>query len=302
MSSYFSHGKFLLSAEYLIMFGAKGLAFPVKYGQRLDVSANDQFVVDWAAYSPDGLWFTCTFDLPSFQISSASDEDKALYLQKLLKTIHVFNSQAFDVGVKFKTVSDFNMEWGLGSSSTLIANLANWSQINLFELFYAVSKGSGYDIACASSNKPISFERNNNSPIINEISFEKLFLENLYLVYSGSKKRTEKHVAKFENKGSSLINEIQKATALTERFVHTQSLSEFVEIMQEHEKLISSVVGESPVQKRLFPDYKGAIKSLGAWGGDFYLAATSQDPEYNTSYFEQFGLSTIIPFEKIALV
>ena len=33
----------------------------------------------------------------------------------------------------------------------------------------------------------------------------------------------------------------------------------------------------------LFNDFKGAIKSLGAWGGDFILATAKQDP---TAYFK----------------
>ncbi len=302
MDSYFSHGKILLSAEYLIMFGAKALAFPVRYGQSLETYANAKYIIDWSAHSPGGLWFTCEFDLPSLQILSTSDKDKALYLQKLLKTIQVLNPQVFNVGVNIKTSSDFNMEWGLGSSSTLIANLASWAQVDPYKLFYGFSKGSGYDIACASRNRPIFFERNNNNPIVKETSFNKPFLDNLYLVYSGLKKPTEKHLAKFQGRGMQVEREIEYASRLTERFALSETLKEFMDLMREHEMLIADVIGELPVQKKMFSNYEGAIKSLGAWGGDFYLAATPNGEEYNTTYFEQFRLSTIIPFNKIALI
>ncbi len=46
---------------------------------------------------------------------------------------------------------------------------------------------------------------------------------------------------------------------------------EFEELLILHEKLISKAIGISPIQERLFSDYKGVIKSLGAWGGDFVL-------------------------------
>ena len=37
MHSYYSHGKLLLTAEYAVLKGAKGLAIPCERGQILDV-------------------------------------------------------------------------------------------------------------------------------------------------------------------------------------------------------------------------------------------------------------------------
>ena len=45
--------------------------------------------------------------------------------------------------------------------------------------------------------------------------------------------------------------------------------------------LLGEILGMEPIKKRLFPDYPGSVKSLGAWGGDFILATGSaEDQDY----------------------
>ena len=68
--------------------------------------------------------------------------------------------------------------------------------------------------------------------------------------------------------------------------------------MQKHEDLIAKALGVPTVKQSLFPDYKGAIKSLGAWGGDFVLAASDQE---GPNYFKNLGYENVIPFEKMIL-
>jgi hypothetical protein len=48
----------------------------------------------------------------------------------------------------------------------------------------------------------------------------------------------------------------------------------------------------------LFPDYSRAIKSLGAWGGDFVLATGNFN---EMDYFKQKGFHTIISYHKMVL-
>ena len=72
----------------------------------------------------------------------------------------------------------------------------------------------------------------------------------------------------------------------------------FNEILKEHEEVISNIVSKKPIQKTLFKDFYGQIKSLGSWGGDFILASgDSQTP----SYFSNKGYKVIIPFSKMKL-
>ena len=66
--------------------------------------------------------------------------------------------------------------------------------------------------------------------------------------------------------------------------------------MLKHEEIIGTLIGIKPVQQRLFYDYNGAIKSLGAWGGDFILACgNAQTP----SYFADKGYTTCIPYSDL---
>ena len=46
----------------------------------------------------------------------------------------------------------------------------------------------------------------------------------------------------------------------------------------------------------LFNDYKGEIKSLGAWGGDFVLAA---GPNNSKEYFQKKGYKIVFSFKEI---
>ena len=46
---------------------------------------------------------------------------------------------------------NFDKNWGLGSSSTLINNISSWAKINPYDLLWSISKGSGYDIASGQS-------------------------------------------------------------------------------------------------------------------------------------------------------
>jgi hypothetical protein len=56
------------------------------------------------------------------------------------------------------------------------------------------------------------------------------------------------------------------------------------------------------VQTRLFNEFPGVVKSLGAWGGDFVLAGADMDPAAIRSYFEERGYTTIIPYEEMVLL
>ena len=69
-------------------------------------------------------------------------------------------------GYLIKTELTFPKKWGLGTSSTLINNIAQWLGIDPFELLKRSFGGSGYDIACAQNGSPISYQLVNDKPII----------------------------------------------------------------------------------------------------------------------------------------
>jgi mevalonate kinase len=299
--TYYSNGKILLTGEYAVMYGAKALAFPLKYGQTMSVRNVSGDNIVWNAFSTNNLWFVARYHLPDLYVEETNDMDKALFLKRLLSVLFQMAPTMMNSGYQINTNANFDVNWGFGTSSTLISDLAFWAKVNPFELFYAVSKGSGYDIACSRSITPIIFERNLNNPVIQSVNYDKLFTDSLYLVYSGKKKFTEKHLSEFMSQYHSSRKYIEKISAITENIVRVQTLDEFIFLLKEHERVTGQILQKVPVQKSLFIDFIGAIKSLGAWGGDFYLAATPEGPEYIQHYFEQFGLSVILSFEKTIL-
>lgn len=299
--TYYSNGKILLTGEYAVMFGAKALAFPLKYGQEMTVRSISGNTISWNAFSNYNLWFEARYRLPDLYIEETNDIDKALFLKRILSALFQMAPMLLSSGYQINTKANFDVNWGFGTSSTLISNLAFWAKVNPFELFYAVSDGSGYDIACSRSIAPIIFERNLNRPVIQSVNYNKSFMDSLYLVYSGKKKFTEKHLSEFLSQYHSSGEYIEKISAITEDIVRAKNLDEFVFLVQEHERITGQMLQKEPVQKSFFRDFNGAIKSLGAWGGDFYLAATPNGHEYVRHYFEQFGLSVILPFEKTIL-
>ena len=80
--------------------------------------------------------------------------------------------------------------------------------------------------------------------------------------------------------------------------IDCKSLNEFELLMDTHEKCISELIQQKTIKELLFKDYKGAIKSLGAWGGDFILATGN---EIQMDYFRKKGYATSIPFDEMIL-
>ncbi|MBK9455238.1 MAG: hypothetical protein IPO24_06465 [Bacteroidetes bacterium] len=74
-----------------------------------------------------------------------------------------------------------------------------------------------------------------------------------------------------------------------------------MQLLDEHEEVMQYVLQEEKVKTKMFSDFNGVVKSLGAWGGDFVLAASAMDSAAITAYFKSKGLNTIIPYEQMVL-
>ena len=83
---------------------------------------------------------------------------------------------------------------------------------------------------------------------------------------------------------------------MTKKFISSNNLIEFQECIKKHELLLSKELKSKPIKELLFQDYQGEIKSLGAWGGDFILAA---GPPETPSYFSKKGFETVIHFKEM---
>ena len=134
--NYYSCGKLLITAEYLVLKGAKGLAIPTKYGQKLSVKKNRKKYIIWEAYTCDNeKWIDCKFDLSFKLLKSKKTKSEYIYsVSKLLRKINELSPGFADHGLNISTTLEFKRNWGLGSSSTLINNISNWLKLNPYEL------------------------------------------------------------------------------------------------------------------------------------------------------------------------
>ena len=308
-----ANGKFLLTGEYLVLKGALALALPLKLGQSLEVEALDsnENCLQWEAFQPEGKWFSVTLNRENLINFSTDDPDKATRLSQILQAVKQLNPKAFEGNdLRFTTRLDFNPNWGLGSSSTLIANLARWANVNPYELLKLTFGGSGYDIACATADGPIYYQVRTEvpepveepTPIVESVDFEPPFANQLFFVYQGQKQSSSKEIKAFLEKANpvDLKKDIEAVSEISRAVPKCQSLDEFGLLMQCHERIIARCIGQETIQKR-FLDFEGVLKSLGAWGGDFILAATDWDESQVRAYFKGKGLEVIFGYKDIVL-
>ena len=303
-AKFYAHGKFLITGEYFVLAGAKAFALPLKLGQSLQVAEveGDNRIIKWETSVKGSSWFSAEFKLDDFSITNTNRTKSAEYIQQLLIHIHQ-NSLAFrnlNRQLSFEANVEFPMDWGLGSSSTLITNLANWAGINPYSMLFAVSKGSGYDIACASAKGPILYS-NSVNPTVEKVCFKPNFSENLYFIYLGRKQDTATSINLLGFQVFERKYEVERVSELTKLVVNSKSLDEFAGYLNEHEEIVSKAIGLPTVKSELFNDFTGTIKSLGAWGGDFVLASHSGPANEVVSYFKQKGYSVILKYNDIVL-
>lgn len=304
LQTWHSNGKLILTGEYLVMEGAKALAIPVNKGQNLTVQQkeiNDTPLLEWTARKVDGLWFQAQFRLPDLSVFQTSDPDLATQLQKLLRACQAMSPDFLDGSESFQaeTQLEFNSEFGFGSSSTLVSNLAYWAGIDPFSLQRDVLGGSGYDIACARSETPLFYQLIDGNPVTEQVELNFSFTENLYFVYLGQKQRTEESIKVFRQKSHFSQEQMELISGISEALPACDTLDAFERLMEEHEDILSAVLGITPVKQRLFRDHQGAVKSLGAWGGDFVMMASRIPATDLKAYLNKKGFGTCFSWKEL---
>jgi mevalonate kinase len=303
LETYRSNGKLLLTGEYVVLDGALSLALPTKLGQRLTVEKNKTSQLKWTSIDHDGsIWFESEIDIATILSQEPLKTDNAI-LKRLIQILRAVLSQNLNAlephqGLSITTTLEFNSSWGLGSSSTLINNIATWANIDAFQLLKDTFGGSGYDIACAQNDTSILYQRNNSKPSIEPVDFHPKFSDQLYFVYLNAKQDSRQGIAKYRalNKANKTV--IEQITGITQDMLVCDSLDAFEALLTAHEVIISELIGQPPIKQRLFPDYNGAIKSLGAWGGDFILVSGTNNPK---DYFSNKGYKTIFEYSDLIL-
>lgn len=298
---FYSNGKLLLSGEYVILDGAVGLAIPTVYGQSLRITEFEHPHIRWKSTAADGsVWFETELDAYSLEIKHSTDIDTARTLQKILRQATKLNRDFLygSQGYIAETFMSFDRNWGLGSSSTLLNNIAQWAQIDSYQLLWNAFSGSGYDIACAQHHSPILFHLEDIQPRVEEVNFNPSFKDQLYFIHLNKKQNSREGIAQYRNQSFDKPQLIKRISAITQQLITCTSLSEFEALLFAHENLIAQSLKLTPVKLENFPNYTGSIKSLGAWGGDFILATGDKK---TPAYFESKGYHTVIPFKNMIL-
>jgi mevalonate kinase len=292
-----SPGKLLITSEYYVTKGALALAIPTKFRQSLEFKCDNSNKLKWKSFNENNeLWINCEFDLSSFEIKKNKNKFSKT-LQSILISANKINPMFLknNYGGSVSTHLNFSKKWGLGTSSTLINNISKWANIDPYELLWSNYKGSGYDIACALAKTPILYKLEDSIPIAKSVQFNPDYTKNIFFVYLNKKQDSNKEIDKFfEMKISDLKK--KRLSDLTLEFVNSKTLLDFQNCIKKHENIISETLKTTPVKNKYFNDYKGEIKSLGAWGGDFILAA---GPINSKKYFYEKGYKTVFNFKEI---
>jgi mevalonate kinase len=302
-TTFYSNGKLLITGEYLVLDGAKAFALPTKFGQNLIVAKGENQEIHWKSYDSDNtIWFEDTITFAEI-IDNPEPETETVKttLMNILHEAYLLNPDflTHSEGYQISTQLTFPKNWGLGTSSTLLNNIAQWTKIDAYTLLKNSFGGSGYDIACAQNNTPILYYLQQDLPIVEKIVFKPEFNQNLHFVYLNKKQSSKAAItAYYNNKNSNLSRIITNNDKITQTVIEAKTGKEFAKALALHEAEMSNILEMQTIKERLFPDFNGVIKSLGAWGGDFVMAISKDDP---TEYFHTKGYETVLTYNDMIL-
>ena len=301
----YAHGKLLISGEYLVLDGAKALAAPVKFGQRFQASqvAVNNNRIHWQAFDyQQKLWLNLIIDKDKLRPENENESKQSRILVNLLDSCRKLNPDFLrsENDVLVNSTLEFPNSWGLGSSSTLVYFLAQWAEIDPYELQFNTMKGSGYDIACAGSDSSLFYQLQNNTPIVELTRFNPAFKKQLHFVHLNKKQDSRVAINAYDDSKTGRLP-IDEISEVSEQMARTHDLDLFENLIEIHEGIISTCLSTSTTKQRLFPDYNGAVKSLGAWGGDFIMVSRNTELEEFHKYFNDKGYYTILSFDEMIL-
>ena len=302
-TTYYSNGKLLITGEYLVLDGARAFALPTKFGQNLIVENGSNKEIQWKSYNFDEhLWFEDTILFSEIiENVKGSVETVKSTLINILHEAYLLNPDFVgqSEGYKISTQLTFPKNWGLGTSSTLLNNIAQWTKIDAFTLLKNSFGGSGYDIACAQNDTPIIYRLEENLPIVEIAAFDPDFTQNIFFVYLNKKQNSKAAInAYYNNKNEDLAQNIRDNNKITDAVLHAKTLNEFAIALQKHEIHLSNILEIQTIKEIAFPDFNGVVKSLGAWGGDFVMVISRENP---IDYFISKGYETILSYDEMIL-
>lgn len=300
----YAHGKLMLTGEYFALDGADVLALPTRFGQKFQVKklSGTNANLFWVALDSTGKpWLQLVVDKK--KIFSESEDATEVMLAKILLAAKELNSSflSTDEDIAVQTSLEFPQNWGLGSSSTLIYSIAKWANINPYKLLRKTFGGSGYDIACAESNFPIIFRLKNGEQEYSQVNFNPNFKDQLLFVHLGKKQSSRKGISHYQSLSFDKKNYVQWLNTITREMVECATIQKFIQLIQEHENYVSEALNMEKVKQTHFKNIPVAVKSLGAWGGDFVLLAFEDDAENIKQLLRQNSFETVLAWNEIIL-
>lgn len=289
----------MLCSEYAVLQGATALALPTQKGQSLTVeklAINSETILHWQSFDQDGnCWYSAEIALPHFYILESTDSAVSIQLIRFLMTARAMNPAFLNdqSSYKVETHLEFGRNEGLGSSSTLTYNISQWAEVDPYQLHFNAFKGSGFDVAVAEAGQPILYQVNHHIPTIEVFNWDKPFNDTLFFVHLNKKQSSLLEIESFSKKPQFNIRQLEELTRVAKLLSHTKDYFEFCLLLEIAEEEVSAALGRPSIKQSLFNDFKGTIKSLGAWGGD-YLLATGED---TVNYFNEKGYTQIVPFK-----
>src|SRR5690606_18404617 len=184
--TYYSNGKLLISGEYLVLDGALSLAVPTTFGQSLIIEPIHMPKIIWKSFDDNGIvWFEDEFLIKPFTSLISPQNEVSKRLVQILNAAKSINPEFLNSnqGFKVTTTLTFPKNWGLGTSSTLINNISQWANVDAYLLLKNTFGGSGYDIACAQHNHPISYQLEYGKPMVKKLEFSPSFKHHLYFIH-----------------------------------------------------------------------------------------------------------------------
>ena len=327
-------GKILLSGEYVVLDGATALGLASRMGQSMAVFRGSQpGCLRWIALDHlHNPWLQANYRIVDGQWSvgevSAAASESADMLQNWLQAAWTLMARPGDgsasgygeaswndilhqEGLTVQTQLDFARSWGLGSSSTALALLAQWLGVDARRLYALTTNGSGYDLEVALQNSSILYRLPEGRPITNSLSadpFEPIVQPipyrlpqggRLWLVDPGGKQISAKEVVRYrkldKNQRMACVEEI---SSLSVALATCQDVTMMMDCFEQHDGVLEKLLGQPCLQRSAGNGFPGRLKSLGAWGGDLFLAV-SPSSEDALHWLENQANWSIYPFEQL---
>lgn len=293
-----ANGKFLITGEYMVLRGAEALALPLAQGQRILLVPHEGEAIYWEGFAPAGKWFETALHADTLAVLAGADAEKSTRLVNILREIRKQAPDFLKGGWWVRTDLDFDPAFGMGSSSTLLALLCDAAGVDALPVLKNTFGGSGYDLACAFVQTPIRYTLADAEARTETVSLAEDVARHILFVYSGNKMVSSGEVKKF----SSLhipAETVDAFTGFTREALAAADHRAFAQVMRRHEEQLGRLL-EQPVLQTRFPDFGGTVKSMGAWGGDFFMAV-ADDVEAAKTYFESKGLGPVYRYSEIVL-